>query len=94
MRRARSFRVAPQLLDEHRVIGRAVVGGHHDFAVDDSATGLEVPSVVGDLLETIGPVVAPARENLHCFVDEMHLDTIAVELNFMDPSLAGWDAID
>jgi len=44
-----------------------------------------VPSVVGDLPEAIGPVVTPPRENLHYFVSEMHLDTIAVELDFMDP---------
>jgi hypothetical protein len=75
-------------------IGAAIGGRHHDFAVDDRGISLDVPSVVGDLPEAIGPVVTPPRENPHCFVSEMHLDTIAVELDFMDPSLAGRHAVD
>jgi hypothetical protein len=53
-----------------------------------------VPSVVGDLPEAIGPVVTAPRENLHRFVGEVDLHPVAIELDFMDPSLAGRHAVD
>jgi hypothetical protein len=39
-----------------------------------------VPGIGSDLPETISPIVAAAREDLHRFVGEVDLDTIAVEL--------------
>ncbi|MET3966735.1 hypothetical protein ABID62_002799 [Bradyrhizobium sp. S3.9.1] len=42
----------------------------------------------GDLLEAFGPVVPAAGEYGDGFVGEMHLDAIAVKLDFMDPAFA------
>jgi hypothetical protein len=53
-----------------------------------------VPGVVGDLLEAFGPVVPAAGEYGDGFVGEMHLDAIPVELDLMNPALAGWHAVD
>ena len=44
---------------------------------------------MGDLLEPMGPIVAAAGEDLHSLVGEMHLDTIAVELDFVNPAVPG-----
>ena len=55
---------------------------------------LIVPGVVGDLAETIGPVVAAAGEDLDGFVGEVDLDPVAVELDLMNPALAGRHLLD
>ena len=81
-------RLTLQLVLQHREIRRAVRRGHHDLAVDDRGRRLDVPGVVGDFLEAIGSVVATTGEHLHGFVNQVHLDAIAVELDFVDPALA------
>jgi hypothetical protein len=53
-----------------------------------------VQCVVGDLPETLGPVVAAPGKDLHRFIDEMDLHPVAVELDFVKPSLAGRDPLD
>ena len=52
-----------------------------------------MPGVIGNLLETLGPVVAAPCEDLDGFVGEMDLHAVAVELDFVNPSLAGWHAV-
>ena len=85
---------ALQLVLQHREIGGAVGGRHHDLAVDDRRARADVPGVVGDLLEAVGPVVAAAGEDLHGLVGEMDLDPVAVELDLVNPALAGRHLLD
>ena len=70
------------------------VGRHDDLAVDDRGAGGDVPGVVGDLLEAFGPVVAAAGEDLDGLVGEVDLDAVAVELDLVDPALAGRHLLD
>ena len=49
-----------------------------------------VTGVVRDLLEAMGPVMAPAGEDLDGSVPKMDLDAVAVELDLVNPALAGW----
>jgi hypothetical protein len=49
----------------------------------------DVPSIGRDLSETVGPVVAAPGEHLDGGIPEMDLDPVAVELDFMNPALAG-----
>ena len=86
--------LALELVLQHREIGGAVGGGHDDLAVDDGGARLDVPSVVGDLLEAVGPVVAAAGENLDRLVGEVDLDPVAVELDFVNPALSGRHLLD
>jgi hypothetical protein len=52
-----------------------------------------VPSVVRDLPEALGPVVAAAGEDLDRLVGEVDLDAVAVELGFVNPALSGRRAL-
>jgi hypothetical protein len=79
---------------QHGEIGGAVRAWHYDLVVDDRRTGGDVQCVVGDLPETLGPVVAAPGKDLHRFIDEMDLHPVAVELDFVKPSLAGRDPLD
>ena len=66
------------------------VGRRRDhFTVDDRRAGADVPGIVGDLAEAFGPVVAAAGEDPDGVVVEMKLDAVAVELDFVEPALAG-----
>ena len=87
-------RLALELVLQHREIGRAVGGRHHDLAVDDGGARLDVPGIVGDLLEAVGPVVAPPGEDLGRLVGQMDLDPVAVELDFVNPALSGRHLLD
>jgi hypothetical protein len=49
--------------------------------------GADVPGVVGDLADALGPVVAAPGKDLDGFVHQMNLDT--VELDRVNPALAG-----
>jgi len=42
-----------------------------------------VPSAVGDLLEAVCPFVTASGKDRHRLVDEVDLDAIAVELDFV-----------
>jgi hypothetical protein len=53
-----------------------------------------VPGVIGNLAEALGPVMTTARENFHGLVNDVHLDAISVELDFVQPSLAAWHSYD
>jgi hypothetical protein len=44
--------------------------------------------VVGDLLEALGPVIAPAGECPNALVGEVDLNPVAVELDLVDPPIA------
>ena len=69
-------------------------GRDNDLAVDDRGASGDVPGVVGDLLEAVGPVVAPAGEYLDGLVGQMDLDAVAVELDLVDPARAGRHLLD
>ncbi len=55
---------------------------------------LDVLGVVRDLLEAVGPIMAPACEDFDRLVGEVDLDAVAVEFDFMDPTGAGWHLLD
>jgi hypothetical protein len=79
-----------QLILKHGEIGRPVRLRHHDFAVDDCGAGVDVKSIFGNFAEALGPVIAAAGEHLEFAVVQMNLHPIAVELDFVNPALAGW----
>ena len=83
-----------ELVLQHREIGGAVGGRHDDLAVDDRRGRLDVPGVVGDLLEAVGPVVAAPGEDLDRLVGQVDLDPVAVELDFVDPARSGRHLVD
>ena len=70
--------LALQFVLQHREVGGAIGGGDHNLAVDDGGACADVPSIGGDLLETLGPVIAAPGENLDRFVREMDLHPVAV----------------
>jgi len=47
-----------------------------------------VPSIVGDLTETLRPIIAAPGEDLDGLIGEMDLDPITVELDLVYPSFA------
>src|ERR1700730_15541132 len=53
-----------------------------------------MPSIICDFLEPFGPIVAAPREDLDLVVGEMDLHSIAVEFDFVNPSLARGHLID
>jgi hypothetical protein len=57
-------RLALEFVLQHREIGGAVGGWYDDLAVHYGRRRLDVPGVVGDLLEAMRPVVAAAGEYL------------------------------
>jgi hypothetical protein len=61
----------------------AALGRDNDLAVNDRRTGSDVPGVVSNLAETIGPVVAEG-EDLDRLVGDVNLHAVAVELDLMD----------
>ena len=48
-----------------------------------------MPGLVADFLEAIGPVVTSPGENPDRLVGEMNLHPVAVELDLMEPAVAG-----
>jgi hypothetical protein len=55
---------ALQLVLQHGEVGGPVLARHDDLAVDDRRTGADVPSIVGDLPEALGSVIAAPGEDL------------------------------
>jgi len=54
----------------------------------------DVPRVVGDLPETLGPIVAAPSVDLDRLIREMDLHSIAVELDLVKPAVAVRDLLD
>jgi len=50
-----------------------------------------MPSIRRDFLETVGSVVTPPGENPDSLVHNVHLHTVAIELDLMNPSVAAGD---
>jgi hypothetical protein len=88
------FRLSLELVLKDGKIRRAVSGGNDDLAIDGSRAGSDVSGVVGNLPEALGPILAAAGENFYRFVRQVNLDAIAVELDFMNPALAGGRFVD
>jgi hypothetical protein len=87
-------RRAAQFVLQHGKVGGAVCRRLDNLAVDDCAAGIDQVRVGRDLAEAPGPVIAPASEHLDGVVVDVELDAIAVELDFMDPALAGRHFLD
>jgi hypothetical protein len=87
-------RLALQFVLQNCEVSRAIRGRHHDFAVDDRGASGDVPGIISNLAEAFGPVVTAARENLHGLVNDVHLDAIAIELDFVEPTLAAGHLLD
>ena len=49
---------------------------------------------MGDLLEAMCPIVAAPGEDLRRLVGKMDLDTVAVELDFVNPAVSGRHLLD
>jgi hypothetical protein len=45
---------------------------------------------MSDLLEAVRPIVAAPGEDLRRLIGEMDLNTVAVELDFVNLALSGW----
>jgi hypothetical protein len=71
-------------------IRASVCRRHHDLAVDDRRACIDMPSIGRDLFESVGPIIAPASEDRHRRVSQVHLDPVAVEFDFVNPPLVGW----
>jgi hypothetical protein len=80
--------LALQLVLQDGKVRGAICSWYDHFAVDDRRTGTDMPRLVGDLPEALGPVIAAAGEDLYRCVSQMDLNAIAVELDFMDPARA------
>src|ERR1700761_4920247 len=59
----------------------------HYFAVDDRGPGVDVPRVIGDLLEPLGPVIAAPREHRDRGVFQVNLHPVAVD-DLVEPAPA------
>jgi hypothetical protein len=73
---------------KHGEVRGAVGCRDHDLAVDDGRGGVDKKRVVGDLLIAFGPIVAPTGEYPEVFVHHVQLDAVAVEFDFVDPSVS------
>ncbi|MGY4299900.1 hypothetical protein ACVWXN_007995 [Bradyrhizobium sp. i1.4.4] len=87
-------RLTLELVLQHREIGRAVGSGDDNLAIDDGRARLDLPGVMGDLLEAMRPIVSAPGENLRRLVGQVDLDPVAVELDFVNPSPAGRHPLD
>ena len=65
------------------------LGGLDRFDPKRGAAGVDQVRVGRDLAEAPGPVVTAAGKDLDGVVVDVELDAIAVELDFMDPPIAG-----
>ena len=88
------FGSALEFVLQNREIGAAVGSRHDHLTVDDRRSGVDVPCVGRDLSEAVGPIIAAPSEYRDDGVSQMDLDTLTVELDFMDPSLTVWHGID
>ena len=87
-------RLALELVLQDREVGRAVGGRYDDFAIHHGRVRLDLPGVMGDLLEAMRPIVAAPGEDLRRLVGQMDLNTVAVELDFVNPALSGRHLLD
>jgi hypothetical protein len=53
-----------------------------------------VPGVGRDRLEAMGPIVAAAGKDLDRLIHKMDLHLVAIELDFMKPTIARWHFLD
>jgi hypothetical protein len=81
--------LALEFVLKDREICGPVSSGDHDLAVEDSRARLDAPGVVGDLLESMGPVVTAAGKKPGRLVGKVKLDPVAVELDFVNPASTG-----
>ena len=86
--------LAAQLVLQHGEIRGAVCRRNDHFAVDDGTAGVDQVGVGRDLAEAPGPVVAAAGEDLDGIVMDVQLHAVAVELDLVDPAIAGWHFLD
>src|ERR1700682_4700248 len=75
-------------------IGGAVCGRHDDLAVNDRRPCADMPRVRRDLPEAISPIIAATGKDFDCCVSEMDLNAVAVELDFVNPAVAGRHLVD
>src|SRR3569833_3071533 len=87
-------RAAFQLVLEHGEIGRAIRLRHHDFAVDDCRAGVDLKDILSNLAEALGPVMAAAGKHLDLAIVQVNLHAITVELDLVNPALAGRYSLD
>jgi hypothetical protein len=59
-------------------------------AIDDRGAGVDMPCVVGDFPEPLGPIVAAPGEYGDCRALDMDLHAITIKLYFVKPARAAW----
>src|SRR5262249_44512189 len=72
-----------------REAGNAALVLDYDFAVDERGLRRQPANRGGDVRELVGPVEALAGEQADLAMIETRLDTVAVELDFVNPSRPG-----
>src|SRR5207247_1544759 len=83
------FGSALEFVLQHGKVRGAVLCRNDYLAIDDRRPGIYVPGIGRDLSETVRPIIAASGEHFDGGVPEMDLDAIAVELDLMEPTLAG-----
>jgi len=53
-----------------------------------------VPGIVSNLSEAFSPVMTAPSKDFHRLVHDVHLDAVAIELDFVEPSLAARHLLD
>lgn len=88
----------PRALRAHRIakqvkVRDAIAAAHHAFPVDGDGHNLEDSQPIGNPRHSIGPVVAPAREDAHAVQLAAADEAEAVMLNFESPLRPARDGI-
>jgi hypothetical protein len=65
--------------------------GDNDFTLDDGGGSVDQEGIVRNLAEALRPVVTVAGKHLGGVVGDVKLKAIAIELNLMNPGVAGRD---
>jgi hypothetical protein len=82
------FGFAFKFVLEDGKVSRAVRCRDNYFAVDNRGPGVDQEGIGGHLAKTLGPVVAAAGEHARGFVCDVQLHPVAIELDFMEPTVA------
>ena len=68
--------------------------GTTDLAVNDRVRRIDQIRVACDLPKTFSPIIAAPGKNLNVIIDDVQLNAIAVEFDFVNPTFAARDTLD
>ena len=72
-------------------IGDPIRTEHHGLAVDDKRGFPEPERGFGDQRVSVGPIVAPPRQQPHALTLALHNQAVSVVFDFVKPIRAGWN---